>query len=504
MRPAVSDQPVSNLNVSPRPPARAAPRRARPHRGPARLDPARRGGRLRAPLAPRAGDARGGDRRWPYAAGPRPEADVMRRRLAVAAFLALPAVAWAQERKTLAECIEIGLRQQPTLRAAAATVAAGRERVWQAAAAYLPQVSASYLASRRHASSSSLIGSGGLEKKAKTFPFYTTGATLSQVLFDFGQNLELIHAAQASAEALAADEQTQHDTVVFNVQQAYFALLAAYRLRDVAEETVAQNQKHLDLAQGRHDVGMAPRFDVTTVQVQLAQAELNQLSARNAVSLGRETLRNTLGLMGPLDFDIVDSLEQPRTEVSDEEALDLAYANRPELRSLAAQERADIERIKAIEKDYLPRLSLESNVTWNGSSYPLQEKWEFGGLVSLSVFNGGLTRGQVGEANANLENLRAAEDATRNNVSLEVRQALLNLRQQAESIGVADKGLQQGRENLSLAEGRYKTGVGNIIELTDAQVALVSAEASRVQALVGYRTALATLERSTAHRFATD
>src|SRR5437870_1333337 len=405
MRPAVSDQPVSNLNVRPRrrPPARAAPRRARRHRGPARLDPARRGGRLRAPLAPRAGDARGGDRRWPYAAGPRPEADVMRRRLAVAAFLALPAVAWAQERK-----------------------------------------------------------------------------------------------------ALAADSNTQHDAVVFNVQQAYFMLLAAYRLRDVAEETVAQNQKHLDLAEGRHDVGLAPRIDVTTAQVQLAQAELNQLTARNNVSLGRETLRNTLGLMGPLDFDIVDLLEAPRTEASDEEALELAYANRPELRSLAAQKRADIERIKAIEKDYLPKLSLESNVTWNGSSYPLQEKWEFGGLVSLSVFNGGLTRAQVGEAKANLENLRAAEDATRNNVSLEVRQALLNLRQQAESIGVADKGLQQGRENLSLAEGRYKTGVGNIIELTDAQVALVSAEASRVQALVGYRTALATLERSTAHRFGTD
>src|SRR6266513_37580 len=77
---------------------------------------------------------------------------------AAEAVFALHAVAWAQERKTLAECIEIALRQQPTLRAAAATVAAGRERVWEAAAAYLPQVSASYLASRRHASSSSLIG----------------------------------------------------------------------------------------------------------------------------------------------------------------------------------------------------------------------------------------------------------------------------------------------------------------------------------------------------------
>src|SRR5437870_12161658 len=330
------------------------------------------------------------------------------RGLCVIALLAVPAVALAQARKTLEECIEIALRQQPTLRAAAATVAAGRERVWEAAAAYLPQVSANYLASRRHGSPSSLsnINAGGGE----TRPLYSTAVALSQVLFDFGQNLELIHAAQASAEALAADADTQHDTVVFNVQQAYFALLAAYRLRDVAEETVAQNEKHLDLAQGRHDVGLAPRFDVTNAQVQLATAELNRVTARNNVSLGRETLRNALGLLGPLDFDIVDSLEHPRSEVSDAEALDFAYASRPELKSLAAQERADIERIKAIEKDYLPKLTLNSNVTWSGSRYPLQETWNFGGLVNLSIFNGGLTTAQVGEAKANLDNLRATED----------------------------------------------------------------------------------------------
>src|SRR5207253_4360408 len=361
---------------------------------------------------------------------------------------------------------EIALRQQPILKAAAATVAAGRERVWETTAAYLPQASANYQASRRHASNSSLTGSNSnvITSRAKTFDFYSTGVALSQVLFDFGQNLQLIHAAQASAEALAADADTQHDTVVFNVQQAYFALLAAYRLRDVAEETVAQNEKHLDLAQGRHDVGLAPRFDVTNAQVQLATAELNRVTARNNVSLGRETLRNALGLLGPLDFDIVDSLEQPRSEVGDAEALDLAYANRPELKSLAAQERADIERIKAIEKDYLPKLTLNSNVTWSGSGYPLQETWNFGGLVNLSIFNGGLTTAQVGEAKANLDNLRATEDATRQDVTLDVRQALLNLRQAAESIGVADKGLQQARENLTLAEGRYKAGVGNFIE----------------------------------------
>src|SRR5437762_4284860 len=374
------------------------------------------------------------------------------RGLCVIALLAVPAVALAQARKTLEECIEIALRQQPTLRAAAATVAAGRERVWETAAAYLPQVSANYLASRRHASSGSLIGIAAAGR-AKTFPFYSTGMAFSQVLFDFGQNLELIHGAQASAEALAADADTQHDTVVFNVQQAYFALLAAYRLRDVAEETVAQNEKHVDLAQGRHDVGLAPRFDVTNAQVQLATAELNRLTARNNVSLGRETLRNALGLLGPLEFNIVDSLEQPRIEVGDADALDLAYANRPELKSLVAQERANVERIKAIQKDYLPKLISSNNVTWSGQTYPLQENWNVSAAVNLSIFNGGLTTAQVGEAKADLENLRATEDATRQNVTLEVQQALLNLRQATESIGAADKALQVARENLSLAEG---------------------------------------------------
>jgi len=421
-------------------------------------------------------------------------------RLLVVLLLALPSLASAQERKTLDECIDIALRQQPTLRAAAATVAAARERVWQTASAYLPQLSANYEANRRHQTGSSSTGGFG-GAQSQTFPFYSTGVVLNQVLFDFGQNLQLIHAAQALVDASSADASTQHDAVVFNVQQAYFALLAAYRLRDVAEETVAQNQKHVDLAQGRHDVGLAPRFDVTNAQVQLAGAELNRVTARNNVSLGRETLRNVIGLIGPLDFDIVDVLEQPRIEVADAEALDLAYANRPELKSLAAQERAEIERIKAIEKDYLPKLTSNDNITYSGRSYPLQENWNVGAAVNVSIFNGGLTTAQVGEAKAVLENLRATEDSTRQNVTLEVQTAVLNVRQAAESIVVADKGLQQARENLALAEGRYATGVGNIIELTDAQAALATAEASRVQALVSYRTALATLERSTAHRF---
>ena len=209
--------------------------------------------------------------------------------------------------------------------------------------------------------------------------------------------------------------------------------------------------------------------------MQLASAELNQVTARNNVSLGRETLRHALGLSGPLDFDIVDALEQAPIEVDDAEALALAYEHRPELRSIRAQVDAAAQRVAAVEKDYLPKVTSNAAVNWSGPRYPLQESWSFGGAVNLSVFNGGLTTAQVGEAKANLQNLQANEEVTRQNITLDVRQATLNLRQAFESIRVADKGLQQARENLEIAEGRYRTGVGNIIERTDAQTSLTRA-----------------------------
>ena len=123
--------------------------------------------------------------------------------------LIAPAVALAESpvRKTLAECTAIALAEQPTLKAASASVEASRERVWESAAAYLPQVGASYSAAQRHASNGSLTG-GSATGRVSTFGFYSTGVTLSQVFFDFGQNLALIHAAQRTAESAAADART--------------------------------------------------------------------------------------------------------------------------------------------------------------------------------------------------------------------------------------------------------------------------------------------------------
>jgi outer membrane protein len=424
-------------------------------------------------------------------------------RLVVAATF-LASAAAAQDRKTLADCIAIALANQPNLKAAGATLEAGHARTWQAISGALPQVSANYSADRRNTSATARTGApigGAASARSNTFNFYSTGISLSQILFDFGQSLDGIRAAQATERSLGADEQTARETVLFEVKQAYFNLLTANRLLAVADENVRQNQAHLELAQGRFDVGMATRFDITQAQVQLANAELGQITARNNIAIARETLRNALGLDQPLDFEIVDTLDVHDLQVDDTKALDLAYEHRPELASRRLQEEALSEQIDALKKNYLPNLTGDASYIYSGQDYPLQSSWNIGAAVNLSVFNGGLTTAQIGEARANLSNLKYQEQSLRLQIALQVRQAVLNLGQSLESIRVSEKGVQQARENLDIAEGRYRTGVGNIIELTDAQASLTTAEGNNVQALSNYKTALAALEQATAQSF---
>ncbi|HUI27283.1 MAG TPA: TolC family protein [Candidatus Kryptonia bacterium] len=419
--------------------------------------------------------------------------------------------------KTLGECIAIAVGNHPSLKAADASIEAGSQRVREAVSNYLPQINALYAANRRQSSPAVLTGAQTQNNcttvngqtvcaamSSPTFNFYNTGFNLTQILFDFGQNLNTIRAAQASEQSLAADRSTQFDTVVLNAKQAYFNVLAARRLLAVADETVRQNQKHLEQAQGRFNVGVAAKFDVTQAQVQVAQAELNQVTARNNVAIARETLRNALGLTSPIDFDIVDNFDVHAVAITEEQALAMAYDKRPEVQSIQAQERSTTEQIKSLQKNYLPNVTGNGNYYWSGSDYPLQSNWNIGASVNLSLFNGGLTTAQVGEQRANLLNLKYNEEVLRQNIALEVRQAVLNLQQAGESIRVSEKGLQQARENLDLAEGRYGTGVGNIIELTDAQVLLTTAEANYVQALYSYKTAVAALEKATAQQLATE
>jgi outer membrane protein TolC len=384
-----------------------------------------------------------------------------------------------------------------------ASIEAAQQRVRQQVAGYLPRGSYTYTYTRQQRPPSAAVGGiqvPGADSRptapAQLFNFNSTNFTLNQLLFDFGRTLDSIRSAIAIVEASTADLETTRQAVILNTKQAYYSVLSAQRLLQVAEETVQQNQKHLELAQARFDVGLAPRFDVTQAQVQVSNAVLNLVTARNNVALGYETLRTAVGETGPFNVTLVDVLERQVVSFDEATALARAYANRPEVVSLQAQQRAQAEQVSALQKQYLPSITGTAQYNWTGREYPLQQGWLWGVSLTVPLFDDIQTVAQVGEAQATLRNLQAQEENLRLQVALEVHQNLLNLHQAEESIRVSEQTLVQARENLDLAEGRYAAGVGNIIEVTDAQVSLTSARANNIQALYAYKTTLAQLEKA--------
>lgn len=401
--------------------------------------------------------------------------------------------------KTLAECIEIALVNRPNLEAAAADIDAGRARVRQQWSGYLPQVNGAYSSDRSKSSFESRTQSPDTINafdRATVSNFHTGSVSLSQTIFDFGQNLAAIRAAYAREDSLEADAATTRKQVIYEVKQSYFDLLAARRLLEVADETVRSNRKQLEQAVGRNEVGFAPRIDVTRSEVALAQAELDQLSARNNATVAAETLRNALGLDAPLDFDIADELEHRAVVLDEPEAIAAAYESRSDLQSVLAQQRAAEQDVSQFRREHFPTISADASYGYSNSEFPLDDNWVVGASVNVPIFSGGLTEGRVAEARANLRGLKADERTLRQQLGLEVRRSLLDVQRASQSIDVSERAAKQAAENLELAEGRYETGVGNVIELTDAQTQRASAEADRVSALYDYQVAVAALEQA--------
>jgi outer membrane protein TolC len=222
---------------------------------------------------------------------------------------------------TLQEAIDVALTQHPTIHIGQTTIEAAQQRVKQQVAGYLPQGRYTYTYSRQQRTSSSATGGIQVQQQgfSQLFNFHSTNFNFSQLLFDFGRTLDAIRSASATVEANTADLETTRQTVVFNTKQAYYSVLASQRLLQVADETVRQTQKHLEDAQARFDVGVAPRFDVTQAQVQLSNALLNQVTARNNVALARETLRTAMGVTGPFLFTLVDTLDRRTLTLKDED-----------------------------------------------------------------------------------------------------------------------------------------------------------------------------------------
>lgn len=399
------------------------------------------------------------------------------------------------ESLNLERCIEIALKKHPNIIAALSTVDISQSKIGQARANYYPQISWSSGYSKFNA----LVGSRGevAVTTDRTFDDYTSSFNLSQNIFDFGKTATNVKIQRFNLDSSRSDLENVTDQIIFNVKQAYYGVLQAKRNRDVAAETVKQFELHLEQAKGFFKVGTKPKFDVTKAEVDLSNAKLNLIKAENALRVARVTLNNAMGITVAPEYYLVDNLTFKKYEIQFEKALEMSYRNRPDLRSIIAKKEAAGESIELVKKDYYPTLSGNASYNWSGTKVTsLDNGWNVGATLTFPLFSGFLTKYQVEESKANLNVLKANEESLRQGVLLEVQQAYLNLRDAEERIPTAELAVRQAEENLDIANGRYAAGVGNPIEVTDAQVAFTSAKTAYIQALYDYKVAQSSLEKA--------
>jgi len=395
----------------------------------------------------------------------------------------------------LKRCIAIALKRHPSILSASGDLAASRSRIMQARSAYYPQLGWSTEASRIHPA-------GGTSARTSDayYSQYASHVDLNQTLFDFGKTPAQVGVRSLEAQATKADLDSVTDQIVFQAAQAYYGLLWAEQNREAYAQTVSRFEQHLHSARTFFEVGVRSKIDLTKAEVDLSQARLNLLTAENALKMAVLTLKNAIGAPEAPDFEISDSPLSLAPVVSQEEALARALRQRSDLRSAVSRREAAERALDLARAAYYPVLNGNAAYGWSGEDFPLDREWTIGAGLSIPLFNGFQTRGQIDEARAHLASARANEELARQTVRFDIALAYANLSNVKQRLTLTEVSLGQAQENRDLAEGRYAAGVGSALEVTDAVVAEVTAKTAAISARYDYQIALAGLARAMGER----
>lgn len=417
---------------------------------------------------------------------------------------------------TLSRAVDMALSIQPSLSGARYTVRANEARVGQARSGYYPQLTGSASYSRISPAATSgtttlpSVGGGSaagagtgaaaipeiIPTSSGTFDQYAGSVGVSQLVYDFGKTSTQVQISKLNTDAARFDLANVRQTVVLNVKQAYYNVLQAQRNADVSRQTVRQFEQHLDQARSFYEVGTKSRFDVTKAEVDLSNARVSLISAENQVRLAYVALKNAIGVPNAPDYRLEQALLYEPYGLPFEDAIEQAYAKRPDLLAQIKRRESSRESITLARKGYFPAFTANGNYNYTGTTFPLQSGWSYGLNFSLPIFEGFLTRYQVSEAQSNFGVASASEQSLRLDVYSQVQQGYVNLRDAAERITASDLAVRQARENVDLANGRYGAGVGSPLEVTDAIVAQSNAELTYSAALRDYKNAQAAVEKA--------
>jgi len=330
---------------------------------------------------------------------------------------------------------------------------------------------------------------------------WTTG--LDQTLFKGGALYWSYRLAQFGVDLSRVFLELVRQDLVLQVKGAYFTILKAEKIRQVAVQAVQQLESQLKVSRAFYDVGIIPKNDLLQTQVQMAQARQNLTSAEVELAIAKASFNTLLRRDVGMEVRIEDILAYRPMEVPFEECLEKARKSRPELRETELNVKSAGKEVRLARSEYFPSVNLSFNYERvgddpgvSGSRFEDEDGWTFMATARYTFWQWGKKRQLVREKETRLVQAEDARVQVEDSVSLEVKDAYLRLREARDKIGVAEVAIEQAEENFRMNQERFKEQVATSTDVLDAQTLLTQARSNYFNALSDYNITWARLDRA--------
>lgn len=391
---------------------------------------------------------------------------------------------------TLAQAEAIAIKNNPQITAWKLRALVAQQYVRESRSALMPNANLSLTAV--DANPGSRLAAGFLNNPI-LFPRAAEGASVNQLVTDFGRTTNLLSSSEYAAKAEDQNAAATRADILLAVDQAFYNSLDTQALVRVAEETVQARQTLVDKVQALAQAKLKSDLDLSFANVELARAKLLLLESRNNFQASLATLSAILGFPTEQNFQLVEETAPLTPPVTDVQPLiQQALQQRPEIQALQFQVES-ARKFGSAEHDLwrptVNALGVVGNTPVRDDHITPNWYGAVGVNINIPVFNGFLYNARAKAADLQTEVNRQKLADLRNSISRDVRISWQDTNRAYERLSVTQQLRQQASLALDLAQARYNLGLGSIVEFTQAELQKTEADIADTDATYQYRLA---------------
>ncbi len=401
------------------------------------------------------------------------------------------------------DAIDRGLRNNLGLLLQGDTTLAARGAKWKELSALLPNVSGTVsanvarinLAAQGFRFSSPQFA--GIPTVVGPFGFFDARLNFSQSVFDWSA-INRERSASENEKAAQYTYKDARDLVVLAVGNAYLLALAEAARVDTAEAQVTTAQTLYDRSVNQQKAGVAPAIDVLRAQVELQSRQQDLINARANYAKQRLSLGRVIGLAPGQQFELIEKMPyEPLATATLDDDLRRAYASRSDYQAAAIRVRAAERMRRAASAEHYPTVEIGGSFGDTSVTVGSPEKtYQMGATLSIPIFAGGRTHGDVLQAEANLRDARSRLEDLRGQIDYDVRAARLDLEAASQAVEVARSTVDLAGQTLIQARDRFAAGVTDNLEVVQAQESVATANDNYISSLYSHNLAKVALARA--------